>query len=119
MSIRSIVIAGAALGLVVTGGVALAQDDSSDIVVTGRALSGDRQINSEVVRFEDLDISNYSGARTLLSRIDSAAKTVCAPQAEAVNLGDNADYRDCMYDAVSRAVSDVDAPTLTDLYQRW
>ena len=119
MSIRSIVIAGAALGLIVTGGVALAQDDSSDIVVSGHSLSGGREVNSKVVRFEDLDISNYSGARALLSRIDSAAKDVCAPQAETVNLTDNADYRDCMYDAVSRAVSDVDAPTLNDLYQRW
>ena len=119
MSIRSIVIAGAALGLIVTGGVALAQDDSNDIVVTSHAQRGDREVNSQVVRFEDLDISNYSGARTLLSRIDSAAKNVCAPEAETINFSDNADYRDCMYDAVSRAVSDVDAPTLNDLYQRW
>lgn len=118
MSIRMFAIACAAVGLAVTGGVALAQDDQ-DLVVTGRAAPSDATVRSQVVSYRDLDISNYDGARTLLTRIDGAAKTVCRPDADIRNLGDNTDYRDCMYDAVSRAVSDVDAPTVSDLYQRW
>ena len=121
MSIRSMMIAGAAIALAVTGGVAIAQDNE-DLVVTGRAPPsdfGNTAVRSRVVSYRDLDLSNYDGARTLLQRIDGAAKTVCSPEASVRDFNDNVDYRGCMYDAVSNAVADVNTPTVSDLYQRW
>jgi len=68
------------------------------------------------VHFADLDLTGASGARALYQRIRSAAQAVCAPPITsdpyaAVNS------RPCIEAAIERAVSDVNAPSLTDYYQ--
>ncbi len=121
MSSRSILLACAAIGLAATGlaGVASAQNgDVQELVVTGRA-APDVTVKAQRVTYYDLDLSNYDGARALLLRIDGAAKQVCNPDPDIKDMNQSADYRGCLYDAVSRAVSDVDSPAVSDLYSRW
>ncbi|HEX8233383.1 MAG TPA: UrcA family protein [Caulobacteraceae bacterium] len=62
-----------------------------------------------VVRTADLDIASEAGARTLMVRIDTAARRVCAPQ-ERQGLSD--EPRLCRQDAVQRAVTKAGAGRL-------
>ncbi len=43
---------------------------------------GDRQIESEQVSYADLDLGSAAGMKTLMTRINSAAKDVCGPAPE-------------------------------------
>ena len=120
MTIRRIPILLAAASLAVAGYAAAQPYDSygpnDDVVVTGPAPSGDREIKSEVVSYADLDIDAPAGVHTLLRRIRGAAQQVCSPEPIALELRDNADYRDCKDEAMDRAVDQLDAPLVSDTY---
>ena len=69
---------------------------------------------AQVVRYDDLDLSDSTGARVLYERIETAAEQVCGPvRAHDVS---HAWVRPCIRRAVAKAVSDVDEPTLTMLH---
>jgi UrcA family protein len=88
-----------------------------ELTVTPPARSGvERRFTR--VSFADLDLSGPEGAYTLLGRIRGAARQVCGPQPTTpVDLRDDADYRGCVQDAVVRAVDDVGAPAVEEMYR--
>ena len=73
---------------------------------------------SEAVSYADLDLSKAEGARTLLYRIDRAARRACGPEPTYSPLLPRAAsfYRDCVIDAAGAAVSRIDAPLLTAMH---
>ena len=76
-----------------------------------------RELKSQAVYFDDLDLNTPGGGYTLLMRIRSAATQVCQPAANMKgDLRDMSDYQRCVRRAVSRAVRGVDAPTVQDAY---
>ena len=88
-------------------GAGIAQADTPPLVET----------KSQQVVFDDLNLSSESGARTLLVRINKAAKAACGPATHSPLLPREAAYhRACVTDAVDAAVKRVDLPVLTALY---
>jgi UrcA family protein len=72
-------------------------------------LSGEPR--KQVVRYADLDLTHAAGAAVLLGRIQAAAREVCEPLRPQWMVS-----RQCMDQALARAVADVNAPMLTDYY---
>jgi UrcA family protein len=72
-------------------------------------LSGEPR--KQVVRYADLDLTHAAGAAVLLGRIQAAAREVCEPLQPQWKVS-----RQCMDQALARAVADVNAPMLTDYY---
>jgi UrcA family protein len=70
---------------------------------------------SEAIRYSDLDLSTANGARTLLHRIDLAARRVCGsePSHSPLEPRSAAFYRQCVADSVDATVARIDAPLLT------
>jgi UrcA family protein len=70
---------------------------------------------SEAVSYADLDLGTSHGARTLLRRIDLAAKRVCGPEPSHSPLQPHvsAFYQRCVMDSVDATVARIDAPLLT------
>ena len=126
MTIRTLAIGLASLGLAAVAGHAGAQpyDPAYDapptvgeVVVTSPP-AADTQFRRERVSFADLDLDAPGDAHLLLTRINGAARDVCAPDpSETRDLSDRADYSACMHRAVALAVDDVDAPALLDAYR--
>jgi UrcA family protein len=67
-----------------------------------------------LVPYGDLDLSREAGARELLGRIGRASTKVCRIDGE---KGISKEALRCRREAMSKAVKDVHAPTLTALYQ--
>jgi UrcA family protein len=127
MTIRTLAIGLAGLGLAAVAGHAGAQSSDYDpaydapsageVVVTAPP-GGEVQFRTERVRFADLDLNAPGDAHILLTRIHGAARDVCGPDwSVSRDLGDSRDYSACMHRAVATAVDDVDAPTLFDAYR--
>ena len=70
---------------------------------------------SESVSYADLNLATPDGARTLLRRIDLAAKRVCGPEPSHSPLQPHltAFYQRCVMDSVDATVARIDAPLLT------
>ena len=66
-----------------------------------------------VVNFADLDLSRDAGVAALYSRITSAAREVCRPLDF---WTERTRSFDCRYEAVARAIADVNSPALTSYY---
>jgi UrcA family protein len=126
MTIRTLAIGLAGLGLAAAAGHAGAQssyyDPAYDAAPTGEVVvtappGSDVQFRTERVRFADLDLDAPGDAHVLLRRINGAARDVCGPDWTVTHdLGDSQDYRACMHRAVANAVDDVAAPALVDAY---
>lgn len=125
MSIRLIPILAAAAslagaGLVHAQGYAgpsepLANDE---VVVSPPYAPPGAELRREPVSYEDLDLSTHAGANTLMGRINAAARRVCSPDVTYPDqLADVSDHDRCISQAVDRAVADVDAPSLSDVYR--
>ena len=67
---------------------------------------------SRTVRFADLNISNPSGAQALYMRILGAAQVVCSYHSFATD----ADKAGCVRDAIADAVTKIDQPALSAVY---
>jgi UrcA family protein len=67
-------------------------------------------LRHQVVRFADLDLARPAGAQELYYRIQYAAHNVCQTY-------DRRTDRDCVKQAIARAVAEVGAPLLTTRYQ--
>ena len=88
-------------------GAGIAQADTPPLLET----------KSQQVAFDDLNLASESGARTLLVRINKAAKAACGPATRSPLLPREAAHqRACVTEAVDTAVRRVDLPTLTALY---
>ena len=134
MLIRSLTILAAATGLAAAGhAVAQPYDHAGpaygdrpayesgpavdELTVRGRFARPGAEVRAWRVGFADLDLDSPYGAHTLLVRIHGAAQQVCSPEPVShTDFNDADDYRDCMNDAVARAVGEVDAPTLNEVY---
>jgi UrcA family protein len=70
---------------------------------------------SEAVSYADLNLATRDGARTLLRRIDLAAKRVCGPEPSHSPLQPHltAFYQRCVMDSVDATVARIDAPLVT------
>jgi UrcA family protein len=90
---------------------AAAADAASDATVTTLHTA---------VRFPDLNLQSREGATVLYKRIAHAANTMCAPSREMLTLGITAmvaaQVHDCKLQAIERAVTQIDAPTLTAVF---
>jgi UrcA family protein len=76
--------------------------------------------SSHTVTYGDLDLSTADGARTLLRRIDLAAKRICGPEPVPSQLQPRlmAYYRDCISASTDTAVARVGAPALLAVHQK-
>jgi UrcA family protein len=71
------------------------------------------------VSYADLDLSTANGAQTMLSRINSAARSVCGPEGHSPMLPRAAaQFRACVNEAVGTTVHRLDAPVVLALYAR-
>jgi UrcA family protein len=68
------------------------------------------------VSYADLNLRTTSGAEHLYQRIHTAAETVCR-DLEMKDLSGRWMWKECVGDAISHAVADVDAPMLRAYYQ--
>ena len=70
------------------------------------------------VKYGDLNVSSTAGATTLYTRIRIAAEAVCHPfqPSNIADLAARSVFAACVHKAMSNAVSDVDQPTLSAIY---
>ena len=68
------------------------------------------------VSYEGLDLSTKQGAQILYTRLQGAARQVCS-DFDGRELSRRAKWRACYNDALSRAVSQVNQATVTNLHQ--
>lgn len=77
---------------------------------------------SVAVPYHDLDLSHQSGAGILLTRIERASIAACGYSPMLATPGNPAidylmnDYRRCRAEAIAKAVSELGAPLVTQLY---
>jgi UrcA family protein len=69
-----------------------------------------------VVRFSDLDVSKFAGAKILYSRLRHAAQVVCKPL-ETASLWNSDQYEVCTKKAINDAVASVNRPLLSQYHQ--
>jgi len=74
--------------------------------------AADPNAESRTVKFADLDISNPSGAHVLYRRIRAAAQVVCSHYF----LATDTDKAQCVRDATADAVSRINQPSLSAVY---
>jgi UrcA family protein len=70
-------------------------------------------LRSETVKYADLNTTNVQGAAELYHRLTNAAKTVCRDLEPGRLLGMKGPYDNCVHQALSNAVADVDRPAVT------
>ena len=120
-SIRSMVLALAWLAAAVAWQVApaaRAQSPSvSEVTVRGATHAG-REVRQQRVSYADLNLRTEAGARTLLGRIQGAAKRVCAPEPSPPDLTEQADFKTCLHDANAGAVAQLGDAWVSALYAR-
>jgi UrcA family protein len=68
-----------------------------------------------VVKYDDLNLATSEGTQALYSRIETAARHVCAAP-DNRDLGAVARSRSCQSQAIERAVQDVHSPQLAAAY---
>jgi UrcA family protein len=86
------------------------------LLAAAPAFAAGDQGPSMTVRFADLDISRPDDARELLSRIERGAKRVCQFNGIAGYPTYGRVLRQCIEEAVERAVEGVGSPQLTAAY---
>ncbi len=84
----------------------------TDAVAAGEAM----EVAARRISYADLDLSSDAGAAVLYARIRLAARQVCVVTSGAWRFGALESARGCIEAAVTRAVADVHAPTLTGYY---
>lgn len=97
-------LAGALLGGLATLSLGLA---------TQSALADTDDVKTFTVSYADLDLSKPAGAKTLYSRIKRAARNVCSPY-DSIHF--RRAWRDCLDQAITNAVAEVNRPTLAALH---
>lgn len=75
-----------------------------------------RAPTAQIVHYSDLNIDRASGARTLLRRINHAARVACGDHMGRTNFGERRAIRQCEREAVEAAVAKIDNTTLTAMF---
>ena len=81
------------------------------------------EVGRVTVSYRDLDLSALGDARVLLTRLQKAAFQACggdprlSPDYDLMGPAVERVYRECRKNAVSRAVTTVDAPLLTEVHK--
>ena len=73
-------------------------------------------VKTEVVRYDDIRLISTVGAAVLYGRIRSSADRVCGGPVDAQQIAAQKRYRTCVDEAVSKAVSEVNSPLLSQYY---
>lgn len=74
------------------------------------------QTTQVVVPYHDLDLSSAAGAATMLTRIESAARTACGggavinPDSRLARLRAQRDFSNCQREAIESALAQLHAP---------
>jgi len=89
------------LSLLVVSGSSLAMADTA---VT---------IKTETVRYDDIRLISAVGAAVLYGRLSGAADRACGGPLETVPLQQRVRYKQCVDEAVAKAVADINNPMLT------
>jgi UrcA family protein len=90
------------LSLLVVAGSSLAM--AADPVVA---------VKTETVRYGDIRLISAVGAAVLYGRLSSAAERACGGPIETVPLAQRVRFKQCVDEAVAKAVADVNNPMLT------
>jgi UrcA family protein len=77
--------------------------------------AGDTDSLQKTVKYADLSISTAAGAAALYNRIRIASEEVCAPLGHG-DLSSKMKVKACAHNAIVDAVSQVDQPALTAVY---
>jgi UrcA family protein len=88
------------------------------MALSAASASAQPALNGEQIKVSTagLDLNTESGARTLLKRIEHAAAQVCG--GEPSNRMDRIKtFRPCTKEVMNRTVSEINAPTVTALYE--
>jgi UrcA family protein len=80
------------------------------------ARSTSNALQTYTVRFADLNVSTFEGAKSLYTRLRDAAKVVCA-SLETAPLWQSHQYQVCMNKAIADAVASVNRPLLSQYHQ--
>lgn len=72
-------------------------------------------VHAVTVAFHDLDLSQQEGVATLYGRLSAAARAVCGPVARELKL--ESARRQCVGQAMTRAVRGVDRPLLSLVHE--
>jgi UrcA family protein len=72
-------------------------------------------VRSITVRYDDLDLNREAGARVLIRRIASAARSACGPAPDIRDLRQHPVYEACVGAATSNAIDSVHAPLVASL----
>jgi UrcA family protein len=91
-----------------------AANASTDGVSTNQSMT--HATLTYVVRFSDLDVSKFEGAKKLYARLRHAATVVCKPL-EIASLWRSDQYETCMNKAIADAVASVNRPLLSQYHQ--
>jgi len=81
------------------------------------------EVGRVTVSFSDLDLGNATDGRLMLSRLEQAAYRACGGDPrwnrnyDLMSSKITAAYKECRSDAVSRAVTTVDAPLLSRMFR--
>ena len=73
-------------------------------------------VSTRQVSYADLNLSNRAGAEAMLNRIEAAAQQVCGGKPHNGEMQDMTRYRACVSAAEKKAVADLNAPMVTQLY---
>jgi UrcA family protein len=76
----------------------------------------DGDIRQVRVSYAGLDLETRAGAEILFRRIKAAARSVCIEMYGKQDLEQRYRWKQCVNEAIARAVTDVDASTLTTYY---
>lgn len=72
---------------------------------------------AERVDYSDVNLASARGQRTLLRRLDAAARRVCQGQSGRARLEEMRAFQHCVRDSLARAVDAVGDPAVTALFQ--
>src|SRR5690348_8086558 len=93
--------------------IALAALIAGSLAGMAQATSVLRNVQQQVVSYADLNLDDSADAADLFSRIQTAARMVCGTHLGPGPLALQFVWQDCVADATARAVSDVNAPLLS------
>ena len=69
-----------------------------------------------IVTYGDLDLYRPAGAAEIIARIRAAVARVCGPAPDSRQMALRRAHSACMQDTLQRAVTSLNAPTVTNLY---
>ena len=75
--------------------------------------SNDPDMVTVVVPAADLNLSSAAGAKTLIARIEGAAKAICGVEPATIQLDRRRIYETCVKGTVDRTVAKLDNPVVT------